>query len=187
MNGIMRIAAAFVAVVGGLSLGAGEVEVVKAVYGAGDAVIDVTEMVKTKAVNVPGALFMITPSNTLFGKDPAPKIPKTLDLTYRQDGGEKTVKIRENSSLILLDNAAAAKEFQILKAFYGAEGKWLDVTGKVTDAIGQGREILVDNALFTDPFPKKAKQLVIVYTVNDQIKSLAVPERQKLAPDAFKK
>lgn len=187
MNGIMRIAAAFVAVAGGLSLGAGEVEVVKAVYGAGDAVIDVTETVKTKAVNISGVLFMLTPSNAMFGKDPAPKIGKTLDLTYRQDGSEKNVKIRENTPLILLDNATAAKEFKILKAFYGTKEKWLDVTEKVADAIGQGKEILVDNALFTDPVPKKPKQLVIIYTVNDQIKSLSVSERGKLAPDAFKK
>ena len=187
MNGIMRIAAACFAVVGGLSLGAGEVEVVKAVYGAGDTVIDVTEMVKTKAVNIPDTLFVITPSNALFGKDPAPKIAKTLDLTYKQNGSEKNVKVRENTPLILMDNAIAAKEFKILKAFYGGEGKWLDVTGKVADAIGQGKEILVDNALFTDPAHGKAKQLVVIYTVNDQIKSLSVPERKKLAPDVFKK
>lgn len=187
MNGIMRIAAAFAAVFGGLSLGAGEVEVVKAVYGAGDAVIDVTEIVKSKAVNIPDALFMITPSNTLFGKDPAPKIGKTLDLTYTQDGSEKNVKIKENALFIILNGGVPAKEFQILKAFYGTEQKWLDVTGKVTDAIGQENGILVGNQVFTDPAPKKPKQLVVLYTVNNEIKSVTVPERKELNKDSFKK
>jgi len=187
MNGIMRMAMAVCAAICGLSLGAGEVAVVKAVYGAGDAVIDVTEIVKSKAVNVPGGLFLITPSNTMFGKDPAPKIGKALELTYSQDGSEKNVKIRENTPFIILYGAVPAKEFKILKAFYGAEQKWLDVTDKVTDAIGQGKGILVGNQIFTDPIPKTAKQLIVVYTVNDQIKSVIAPERKELNMDSFKK
>jgi len=68
------------------SLMAGGIEIVKALYGAGDNMVDVTEAVKRQALNIPDMLFSITSSNNLAPKDPAPGKGKTLVLTYKQDG-----------------------------------------------------------------------------------------------------
>lgn len=186
MNGIGRIAAAFTMFCG-IALGAAEIEVVKAVYGAGDATIDVTEGVKSKAIHVPGTLFLVPVSNAFFGQDPAKGQSKKLELTYRQDGVEKKVSAGELGSVIILEGAVPAKEFKILKAFYGAEQKWNDVTDKVAGVIGEGKSVMVGNEQFGDPIRGKSKQLVVVYTVNNELRSVVTGERKELKPDSFRK
>lgn len=186
MNGIGKIATSF-AMLCGISLGAAEIEVIKAVYGADGAILDVTETVKNKAVNVPNSLFLVPVNNGFFGKDPAPRKSKSLELTYKQDGSEKNVKAGENSSLIILEGAVPAKEFKILKAFYGAEQKWNDVTDKVAGAIGEGKSVTVGNNLFGDPIRGKQKQLVVIYTVNNRLDSIVANENKEVKADSFKK
>ncbi len=186
MNGIVKMAAVF-AVFCGVSLGVSALEIVKAVYGAGDATADVTEIVKAKALNVLGSCFVITPDNAFFGSDPARGKAKTLVLTYKQDGAEKTATIPERSTFVLLDGAVPAKEFQILKAFYGAEDKWNDVTDKVATAVKEGNTLIVGRETFADPNRGKVKRLIVVYTVNEKLIPVIVAEREELKAELFNK
>lgn len=166
---------------------AGELEIVKAVYGAGDKVKDVTEVVKEKAQGMAGVFFAITPSNQLFGEDPAPKQPKNLTVTYKEDGAEKTAVIKERAKGIILPGGLeAAQELKLLKAFYGTGKEWKDVTDKATEAVANKTNLTVNNTVLgPDPAPKKRKELFVIYTVNNEIKTLSILETKQLTPDSF--
>ena len=166
---------------------AGGIEIVKAVYGAGNNMVDVTEAVQKQALNIPGVLFSITSGNNLVPKDPAPGKGKTLVLTYKQDGKENTARIFERKSFSIHGVIAPSKELKIVKAVYGVGNKWVDVTAKVAPVIAQGKDIKATNVLFTDPAPGKGKNLIVLYTVNNQVKTTSIPENGTLKAAAFKK
>jgi hypothetical protein len=66
----------------------------KAVYGAGDRVVDVTEKVRA-------ARGMVQVDNTLAGGDPAPNVPKELRVDYQIDGQTQSAAVQEHGSLSL--------------------------------------------------------------------------------------
>ena len=76
-------------------LSAGELKIVKAAYGNGEQVNDVTEAFLKHAGGLPGTFLTITPSNKFFAPDPAPRKAKTLTVTYTDGGAEKRVRIPE--------------------------------------------------------------------------------------------
>ncbi len=165
---------------------AGELEIVKAVYGAGDQVNDVTAIFKEKAQGLTGVFYVFTPLNQTFGADPAPGKQKNLTITYKDGGAEKTAVIKEKARGVILGGAETAQEFKVLKAFYGNGAQWKDVTDKVNEAIASKSELGVNNTtLGPDPAPKKPKELLVIYTVGNEIKFLSLAERKQLAPDAF--
>ena len=76
-------------------LSAGELKIVKAAYGNGEQVNDVTEAFLKHVGGLPGTFLTITPSNKFFAPDPAPRKAKTLTVTYTDGGAEKSVRIPE--------------------------------------------------------------------------------------------
>ena len=75
------------------------VEIVKAIYGAGDKTADVTA--KVRDFSGGNTILEIGSYNDAFG-DVAPQVVKTLKITYKIKGGpEKTVEFAENASIVL--------------------------------------------------------------------------------------
>jgi hypothetical protein len=75
------------------------VEIVEAVYGAGDRTADVTA--KVRAFSGGSTILEIGNYNAVFG-DPASNVVKTLKITYKiKDGPEKTEEFAENAAIVL--------------------------------------------------------------------------------------
>ena len=75
------------------------VEIVKAIYGAGNSTADVTA--KVQAASGGSTLIELGNYNDAFG-DVAPQVVKTLKITYKIKGGqEKTVEFPENAPIAL--------------------------------------------------------------------------------------
>ncbi len=64
----------------------------------------------------------------------------------------------------LLVGTAFAQSFQVLKAEYGADNRWLDVTERLQNLVrGEGLVFRVDAATLTDPMPGVQKTLRVRY------------------------
>lgn len=78
-----------------------ELEILKAEYGAGAKVKDVTAILRKHAKNY-RILFLPSASyNESFGGDPAPGIVKQLKVQYRIDGKDGEVSLTENATIVL--------------------------------------------------------------------------------------
>ncbi|BEU95925.1 DUF3395 domain-containing protein [Acidovorax sp. DW039] len=78
--------------------GYGGLQIVQAVYGADNRVIDVTDRVRSR---VAGDRLSVRADNELAGYDPTPGIPKMLWVTYSIGGREYRVNVRESEYLRL--------------------------------------------------------------------------------------
>jgi hypothetical protein len=66
--------------------------------------------------------------------------------------------------LVMAGSLAFGQNFRVLKAEYGADNTWLDVTQKLTEMVrGNGLEFRVDGDTLTDPLPGVEKTLRIRY------------------------
>lgn len=164
-----------------------DIKIVKAVYGAGDQTKDVTDIAQKKLMIIPKRLVLLDVNNSVF-TDPAPGKAKTLELTYSENGEEKTATIKERGQFVHFKNMESSKEFKVILAFYGFGDKWNDVTGKVVEACEQKSDLQVNNVVFgPDPNVGKIKTLIVVFSENDQIRVVWVGERQIFKPENIKK
>ena len=77
-----------------------KLEIIKAEYGAGNKVKDVTEIVRKHAKNLRVILLPDSNYNANFG-DPISGTPKQLMIKYRIDGKEGEVSLPENATIVL--------------------------------------------------------------------------------------
>ena len=78
-----------------------KVEIVRAEYGAGKKVRDVTDILRKHAGNFPVIALPGASYNTSLGGDPAPNTPKELKIQYRINGKPGEVTLRENATIVL--------------------------------------------------------------------------------------
>jgi hypothetical protein len=78
-----------------------KIEILKAEYGAGDKVQDVTEIVRKAAGQMPLVVLGSPNYNEAFGGDPAPNVPKQLKIQYKLDGKPGEVTLPENATILL--------------------------------------------------------------------------------------
>ena len=78
-----------------------DVEIVKAEYGAGQKVKDVTEILRQHTRGFPIIVLSKPRYNASFGGDPAPNTPKQLKIQYRMNGKAGEVTFKENASITL--------------------------------------------------------------------------------------
>ena len=169
-------------------LSAGELKIVKAAYGNGEQVNDVTEAFLKHAGGLPGTFLTITPSNKFFAPDPAPRKAKTLTVTYTDGGAEKSVRIPERQFGVVVANADPAQEFKVLRAFYGSGREWKEVTDKILPVIENNTILGINNTtLDPDPAPRKKKELLVIYTQDNQVRFLQIPEKTDFSVDCFQK
>jgi hypothetical protein len=138
-------------------------QVVKAEYGAGSSWKDVTEIAKPQLE----ANGKVEVSNNLFG-DPAPGQGKTLKVTVSFEGKSVVVNGAEKTTLVLdeklLKASQGVQKVEVLKAVYGVEGNWKDVTEKVQSLLSNGSSTVeATNDNFGDPVEGEQKTLKIKY------------------------
>jgi HEAT repeat protein len=78
-----------------------KVEIVKAEYGAGTKMVDVTEALQKCVRGCPLIALPSASYNASFGGDPAPGTKKKLTIRYRIDGQKGRVSLPENSAILL--------------------------------------------------------------------------------------
>ena len=78
-----------------------QIEIVKAVYGAGDKTKDVTGMVQNCVRGFPLIILPKSTYNVAFGGDPASGVVKKLTIDYRMDGKVGQATFTENSAIVL--------------------------------------------------------------------------------------
>ena len=169
-------------------LAAGELKIVKATYGNGDQVNDVTEKVQNVKRGMPGTFLLIRPDNKMFGGDPAPRKAKTLTVTYTDGGAEKSVQIPERKLGVVIADAVPAQEFKLLRGFYGSGSAWKEVTPQLLQVLENKTVLGINNTtLGPDPAPRKKKELVVIYTQDNKVQFHVLPERTNFSVDSFKK
>ncbi len=76
-------------------------EIIKAEYGAGGAVKDVTEVLRSRASGTPQIALPASKYNESFGGDPAPGVVKQLKVRYRINGKEGEATFAEDAEIDL--------------------------------------------------------------------------------------
>jgi len=82
-------------------LGKVKLEIVKAEYGAGDTMKNVTEILQKQATDMQLITLPMSTYNESFSGDPAPNVVKMLKITYRINDKEGNVSLAENALIIL--------------------------------------------------------------------------------------
>lgn len=178
-------------------------EFVGAEWGVPGSRVDVTARVRT-FIHDGGLQLEVTRFN--LGIDPAPHQNKTLIIRVREWNGDvKEFSYPERSAVNLeLDpedrwERREAHErherderrvgyghresgLQVLRAYYGAEGQFANVTDAVRSRIDDGRLFLrVDNySLGVDPLPGVHKSLRVLYLLDGQRRNIVVDEKTDL-------
>jgi len=78
-----------------------EIELVKAEYGAGTNVKDVTTILRKHVRNFPVIILPSPNYNATFGGDPAPGVVKQLKVQYRMAGKPGEISLAENATIVL--------------------------------------------------------------------------------------
>ena len=78
-----------------------KLEILQAVYGAGNQTKDVTENLRQYAKGYRIIFLPVRNYNAAFGGDPAPSVPKQLKVRYTIDGKEGEVSLNENAPVVL--------------------------------------------------------------------------------------
>jgi DnaJ-like protein len=180
-------------------------EFVGAEWGVAGSRVDVTARVRTF---VHDGVLQLEVTRFNLGIDPAPHQNKTLIIQVRHwDGAVKEYSYPERSTVNLEldpenrgerreerreehdrdDRREASYEqrergLRILRAYYGAEGQFINVTEALRSRIDDGRLYLrVDNySMGSDPLPGARKWLRILYSYEGERRNVTVPEKSEL-------
>ena len=180
-------------------------EFVGAEWGVPGSRVDVTARLRTF---VHDGVLQVEVTRFNLGIDPAPHQNKTLIIRVRHwDGDVKEYSYPERSTVNLeLDpeNREERREerreehdrddrreesyeqrergLRILRAYYGAEGQFINVTEALRSRIDNGRLYFrVDNySMGSDPRPGARKWLRILYSYEGERRSVTVPEKTEL-------
>jgi hypothetical protein len=169
----------------GGNVGWGEYRILRAEYGADNRWADVTQQLRRIASS--DATFRM--GNSTFGIDPAPGVVKTLRIVARRPGErDRTFEYREGSTV---DGAQFSGwnggnwgdgnggnwgggnggnggnvgwgEYRILRAEYGADNRWADVTQQLRRIASSDATFRMGNSTFgIDPAPGVIKTLRIM-------------------------
>ncbi|MBN1853315.1 MAG: HEAT repeat domain-containing protein [Pirellulales bacterium] len=100
-----------------------------------------------------------------------------LSMAYELQGDNVTSALIHEIPKLQSKSEPSFKKFVILKAEYGADTTWRDVTKQVTDAVvGDSISIAADNQLAGDPIPNVEKKLRVEYTLDGLLHTKSVPE-----------
>lgn len=173
-------------------------ELALAEWGVAGSRVDVTARVRAL---VHDGVLQFEVTRFVLGIDPAPHRNKDLIIRVRRwDGEVDEYNYPERSSVNLeLDpeggyerheRAERREEYeerhesqlQILRAYYGADGQFMNVTDTLRSRIDDGRiHIRVDNhSMGGDPLPGRQKWLRILYVYNGERRHAAVEEKTDL-------
>ena len=178
-------------------------QLIAAEWGVRGHMVDVTPRVRTF---IHDGVLQLEVNRFNLGIDPMPHVNKVLVIRLREwDGDINAYNYPERSVARLEldpDDWHARHEayerhereerregydhrpdgLQILRAYYGAEGQFMNVTEAVRSQVAEGRLYLhVDNySMGGDPLPGVHKRLRILYTIGDDRRNIVVDEKTDL-------
>lgn len=168
-------------------------QLLRAEYGAGDHWVDVTNRV---ASLVRGSSLEFTVNNEVLGGDPAHGASKTLRLRVRDaNGNEQLLTYQEKDTVNLSISAGgsgygqglgagygAGGGLQILRADYGSQNHFSDVTARLNSQIQNDSLTLriTNDTMGGDPADERRKTLTVWYLYNGRAANVVVNEKDIL-------
>ena len=175
-----------------------DLQILRATYGDGNTVRDVTSTVAAKVQN---ATLRVQAAPDMLGGDPIPGALKTLWIQYNYRGQAGEISAQDGAWIILpttgrqnLPNIFqrnrgnnSQQQLTIISAQYGADPKWVDVKSMLESRIQNNALSVqaVSNNFGGDPIMGKAKTLRVTYSWQGQTYDVAIPENGTLnLPDS---
>lgn len=172
-------------------------ELVAAKWGVPGSMVDVTPRVRTF---IHDGVLQLEVTRFNLGVDPMPHVNKVLIIRLREwDGDVKDYSYPERSVARLEldpDDWHQRREehegherwehhergLEILRAYYGAEGQFTNVTDAVRSQVNGGRLFIrVDNyTMGGDPLPGAHKRLRVLYAIDGERRNIVVDEKTNL-------
>ncbi len=143
--------------------------IISARYGIPGNYVDVTQAVKGL---VSGHSISMEVSNINLKTDPVPGKAKEMVVFFEIQGVKKELRIKEGDWFVFpgpdcgyRPRHHGAGDLEIIRALYGADGKYRIVTGDVQNHVVQNNiNMLVSNKnLGGDPAPNHKKEFLIIY------------------------
>src|SRR5581483_5405535 len=160
--------------------GGGGLRLLRAEYGVGDRWVDVTQRLNSQISN---DRLSVRVTNDTMGRDPAEEKAKTLVVWYVYGGRTANVTVNEKSTLNLPgSNPQYQSGLQIMRAQYGADYRFRDVTGLLNSQVqGDRLRIRVTNeTMGGDPAQDRPKTLIVSYVYNGEQGRTSVNEKDYL-------
>jgi len=169
-----------------------ELRILKAIYGAGNAQVDVTEKLQQKVSN--GQL-AINVNNEIMGHDSIKGVWKALIIRYETDQGEFGAYADEYQNLLIpnpFDNRITKRSsnLTILEAWYGQGTNQVDVKSIVQNRIMDGAVVVrASNQYFgVDPIVGVRKIFFVRYRIQEGVFEASSEEEQNMViPDLHHK
>ncbi len=166
----------------------GRLRITRASYGSGGRALDVTDLLNSR---IERDHLSLPVNNDTIGGDPAYETRKTLTVWYSYDGSHLQTSVDEGGILNLpRGDESSGGEFsrterslQILRADYGADNRFADVTALLSSRIRDGQLSLPVNndTMGGDPADEHHKTLTVWYLENGRPARVVVDERGYLS------
>jgi hypothetical protein len=154
----------------------GSLQILRATYGYGNRSFDVTDRLQRQIQN--GQLNLRVTNDTMGG-DPAEGREKTLTVQHTFNGLTGQVVINEGDYLRLPDTGTSYQgSLQILRAQYGADSRFFDVTKRLRQQIQNGQLNLrvTNDTMGGDPAVNRNKTLTVEHTFNGRTGQVVINE-----------
>jgi membrane-bound inhibitor of C-type lysozyme len=164
----------------GVTNSQGNLQINRAIYGAGYRTSDVTSRLNSQIQN--NQLYLQVNSSSMGG-DPAPGQVKTLTVQYALNGRPSQIVVNEGDTLQLpYGTTASQNNLHINRATYGSGYRTSDVTSRLNSQIQNDQLYLQVNSssMGGDPAPGQVKTLTVEYALNGRPSQIVVNEGDTL-------
>ncbi|HVA18077.1 MAG TPA: DUF3395 domain-containing protein [Candidatus Dormibacteraeota bacterium] len=171
----------------------GRLRITRASYGSGGRALDVTDLLNSR---IEGDRLSLPINNNTMGGDPAYETRKTLTVWYSYDGSDLRTSVDEGGTLNIapggessrgesfrnesprIESPRDERSLQILRADYGADNRFADVTSLLSSRIRDGRLSLPVNndTMGGDPADEHRKTLSVWYLEDGRPANVVVNE-----------
>lgn len=166
----------------------GRLRITRASYGSRDRALDVTDLLNSR---IEGDRLSLPINNDTMGGDPAQDTRKTLTVWYSLGGSDLQTSVDEGGMLNLPprgessdgepfsgEPSRAERSLQILRADYGADNRFADVTALLSSRVRDGQLSLPVNndTMGGDPADERHKALSVWYVEDGRPANVVVSE-----------
>jgi len=162
----------------------GRLRITRASYGSSGRALDVTDLLNSR---IERDHLSLPVNNDTMGGDPAYETHKTLTVWYNYDGSDLQTSVDENGTLNLPARGEPSggerfhddRSLRILRADYGADNRFADVTSLLSARVRDGQLSLPVNndTMGGDPADEHHKTLTVWYLENGRPARVVVDER----------
>lgn len=155
--------------------GWGTLQITRAEYGANKRILDVADLLNSR---VQGNQLSLRVTNETMGGDPAREMRKVLTVWYTYNGNDSQVSVNEGETLSLPGSSPSHGGLRVLRAEYGADNRYANVTSRLSVRI-QGDQLslrVTNDTMGGDPAEDRHKTLTVWYTYKGRIADVVVNE-----------